>query len=270
MESGVFGEVGTTYNIQTHQPTHERTAVESSTTETRMLIWSPPGTTHIVSAIELKQGALHGGVLIEAFREEMLRRFENFFFPTETVMEQAAWAVSGNLTEVAVVQHQQHLDISVDTDSDRSSEYIRGSVIHTAVPPKGMNAWPQQVWEKIRNRQLSAAAFVGLRRYDEESSDGPEEQVFVTVERDGRQKKFALGTDGVPSVRLVLTEDGHPALSPKKFMQAGDLAAKDFYADLDLGWKSSWTRGATAQGWLAHRWDADADADADAAALAGA
>lgn len=251
--SGVYGEAGSTFNVETHEKTYDKTEVEAPTTESRLTVWAPPGATHLAVAIEYKPGGVHGGALLSAFRSEMLDRHEDFWFPYETVLEKTAWAESGQLAEVSVIQHTQPLDYSTDVDTERQNEVVRGSVVHTAIPPKGVRYWPQAVWDRLRNHQIEAATFIGLRRADDDA-ESPDEDVYVTVVRDGRQKRFALGTDGVPSVRVVLSEDGEPPLDLDEYHQEVDSNVRGFYEDLSLGWNTSFIRSDAAEAWIDYRW----------------
>jgi hypothetical protein len=251
--SGAFGEPGSTYHVETNEETHVRSELEAATSETRTVFWAPPGAPWFVAAYEMKRTALHGGVLLDDFLRWMRRENENFFFPTETVMEQDAWAASGNLTAVSVVRHDRPLNLSQGIDRNRSLETVLGRVVYTALPPRGQRTWPTRVWDSLRNGQVEAGTFVGIRHDDETSTASPDESVFVTVERDGRHKKFELGTDGVPSVRLVLTEDHQPALELNELHDQVDERVRAFYQDTDLGWSSAWLRSEAADRWVERR-----------------
>lgn len=254
-ESGLFGEPGSTYNVKTHEKTHEKSEDEAPTTESRLTVWAPPGATRLAIALEYKSGSVSGGGLVTSFREVMSERHPEFWFPYETVLEQSAWSASGQLLEVSVVQHTQPLNYSTGLDPDRTDEFVRGSVIHTAVPPRGTRYWPQEIWDRLRNRQIEAASFIGLRRGEGDLQD-PDEDVYVTVERDGRQKKFALGTDGVPSVRALLTDHGQPPLDIPSFHREVDEQVKTFYKGLQKSWDPNWVNSEAAQQWVAHEWKA--------------
>ena len=250
--SGYYGEAGLTYDTTTGKITHKNKKDEALTLVTRTSFYAPPGAKLCVAALEYKPGALHGGVLIDAFRRSMLDQYENFFFPIETVQEKDAWSASGRLKEVSVVQHQRSLSLADSTDPNRTNEVVIGEVVHSALPPKGTHSWPAKVWDALRNRQVDAATFIGLRS----TNDGadPDESVFVTIERDGQQKKFELGSDGKPSIREVLTQDGEEPLDIKDFHQSVDNIVRGFYKDLDFGWKATWLQGEAAKKWEAFRW----------------
>lgn len=251
--SGTFGEGGATYHVETNEETHVRSELEATTSETRTTVWAPPAATNYVAAYEIKRGALHGAILLDDFRAWMRQRHENFFFVSETVMERDAWAESGDLTEVSVVRHNRPLNLSHGVDADRRAETVLGRVVYTALPPKGQRHWGERVWETLRNGQVEAGTFVGIRRDDEDDTRGPDESVFVTVERDGRSKKFELGTDGVPSVRLLLTEDHQSALGLDAFHAAADERVRNFYEDIDQGWAPEWIQSDAASEWVAFR-----------------
>lgn len=165
-------------------------------------------------------------------------------------MERDAWAASGNLTEVSVVRHDRPLELSRGLDDDRIEETVLGRVVYTALPPKGRRSWPARVWTGLQNGQIEAATFVGVRRDDPLSTASPDDSVYVTVERDGRQKKFELGTDGVPSIRQVLTEDGQEQLSIDAFHHAVDGCVRAFYESTDYGWSGKWLTTEEATRWV--------------------
>lgn len=252
-KSGHYGEAGVTFHIETHEQTHSKSALEAATLETRTTFWAPPGAIDLVVAFEMKRGASHGGFLLDDFRRWMREHHDHFFFPSETVMEKEAWAASGELTEVSVVRHDRPLELSRGIDPDRTDERVLGRMVYTALPPKGQGAWPTRVWTGLRNGQIDAAAFLGLRRNDEASHTSPDESVYVTVRRDNRQKRFELGTDGVPSIREVLTDDGQDALDLRAYHAAVDSAVRAFYEDTDRGWSDAWVTASDADDWVAHR-----------------
>lgn len=253
-ESGYFGEAGVTYDVVTHAETHVKGESEAATTETRTTFWCPPGTAYVVVALELRPGTLHGGILLDGFRRKMIDEHENLFFPSTTVMEKNAWAESGNLTEVSVVMQARPIDLSVGIDGEREApDTVLGRRVYTALPPKGSSTWPNRVWEGLREGKIKAASFVGVRTTDEESAENPDESVYVTVSRDGRTKKFELGSDGIPSVRLALTDDSQPALGIDAFHAVVDSNVRDFYKDVDLAWNPKWIEDDAADEWVAYR-----------------
>lgn len=253
-ESGYYGEVGVTYNVETHAETHTKGEDEAATTETRTTFWCPPGTSHVVVALELRPGSLHGGILLDGFRRKMIDEHENLFFPSTTVMEKDAWAASGELTEVSVVMQARPIDLSTGIDKKRQApDTVLGRRVYTALPPKGSSTWPNRVWEGLRAGKIRASSFVGVRTTDEASAENPDESVYVTVQRDGRSKKFELGSDGIPSIRLSLTDDGEPALSNDAFHAVVDANVRDFYKDMDLAWNAKWVEADAADEWVAYR-----------------
>lgn len=184
----------------------------------------------------------------------MIDEHQNFYWPSKTLLEKDAWAASGELTAVSVVLEKRPINISTGIDPDREApDTVVGRRVYTALPPKGTKAWPERMWSGLRNGKIDAAAVVGLQMTDENSPENPDESVYVTVERDGRSKKFELGTDGIPSVRLSLTEDHEPALGLDDFHREVDANVRDFYKDVGFSWNNKWATASTAQEWLKYR-----------------
>ena len=115
-----------------------------------------------------------------------------------TVNEGEAWAEAAELTEVEVRVEGKNADIA-----DGLSVKV-GKVSHIARPEK-RHRFPGKLLESLHDEQA-------LRRVVSVPDLPDDRQVFVTLVRDGRTKKFELGTEGAPAIREVLNDSGEDTL----------------------------------------------------------
>ena len=74
--------------------------------------------------------------------------------------------------------------------------------------------------------------------------DGREiDDTFVTVSRDGREKTYSIDKEKVPSVRVLISNDGEPPLTNQPFLTECLNEVRDFYQGMGFSWQESWRSG---------------------------
>lgn len=232
-ESGYYGEAGQTINVETHQTSHTRTTAESATVRTRLAFTVPPGATTGVFAVE-RQGVSGAGTqLIDLFKRSMSAEHGTFMFDVDTVLEAAVWAEAADLLAVTAVSYGFVPDIA---DELGATAQPIGQLEHTIVPQGKDRILPRWFWDALRKRQIQTSAFIG---FGERSVD----ETIVKVGRDGRKKTFTLEQEKVPSLRVVLNEDGAPAITDTEFLRQAQSEARDYYEGMGLTWEDKWLQG---------------------------
>lgn len=66
--------------------------------------------------------------------------------------------------------------------------------------------------------------------------------MYVTLERDGRQKKFLLGSDGAPRMREVLNEGDEAALDAAAFIGRCTEKVSDLADRTGGTWDTKWSQ----------------------------
>ena len=68
--------------------------------------------------------------------------------------------------------------------------------------------------------------------------------MWVTMEHDGRTKKFELGTEGAPAIREVLNETTEPTLETSELVVKCTERVTNLCERRGAAWKPSWSRPA--------------------------
>ena len=69
-----------------------------------------------------------------------------------------------------------------------------------------------------------------------------EHEVFVTLIRDGRTKKFELGTEGAPSIREVLNDSTEETLDTQALVARCTDRVSDLCDRKGATWDAAWSR----------------------------
>jgi hypothetical protein len=232
-ESGPFGEEGQTIDIATHQTSHRRSVNESATTMTRTLFVVPPNSTVGLFLVE-RQGLITGGTtIIELFKDALLAHHQSHFFPTETVVETDAWSASAGLLSITTVAYAFPVNIA---DGLTPTSVPAGTLRQTLEPPSGQRFLPRALWNGIRDRRIQASEFMGFQGQDVD-------ETIVELEKDGQKKSYALGRESQPSVRVLITLEGEPALTDTEFARRAALEARTYYTGMGLTWEDRWLTG---------------------------
>ncbi|MDB6425870.1 hypothetical protein [Curtobacterium sp. 20TX0008] len=233
-ESGYYGESGQTINVETHETSHRRTTSESATVRTRLAFTVPPGSTTGVFAVERQGSGGAGTQLIDLFKRSMAAAHGTFMFDVDTVLEAAVWAEAADLLSVTAVSYGFVPDIA---DELGAVAQPIGQLQHTVVPQGKDRMLPRWFWDALRKRKISTSQFIGF------GSERSVDETIVTVRRDGREKTFKLEQEKVPSLRVVLNEDGSPAITDTEFLRQAQSEAKDYYEGMGLTWEDKWREG---------------------------
>ncbi|WP_022882178.1 hypothetical protein [Gryllotalpicola ginsengisoli] len=239
-ESGFFGEPGKTIDVTTHQVTHKRTATQSATEMTRLVLTVPPKAEMGIFGVERQSNQGAGPALIAAFRRALMSAFSTFSFDHETLVESSAWTDGAHLLSVSAVAYSVPVDLG---DGVTSIAHPLGRLEQTLEPERGHEYLPAGLLKALRERKVKVSDFLAFR------DDTPIDDTFVTVTRDGRKKTFSLDREGVPAIRLLLSKDGEAAPTTIEFLRKCQNEARDFYQKGGYTWSSSWEDG---------KWDAAA------------
>lgn len=112
IEAGYFGIAGQTYDVATHAVSHSRSARESATVMTRLLMSVPPGGEVGVFISEREGNGGGGPELVKRFRHDLVSHFPTYSFDTETVIESPAWAQGADLLAVTAVAYAVPVDLA--------------------------------------------------------------------------------------------------------------------------------------------------------------
>lgn len=203
---GAYGEPGELVDIETGAPVRKIKDNQAPTGQNRALLFVPhTGESAFFLAEESTRGSA-GGRILALFKTYFSQYTDQITMVTATVTEGELWAEAAELTEVEVRVAGKSADIA-----DGLSVHV-GKVSHIARPQK-RSVFPGALIKGLHDEKA-------LQRIVAVDDLPAEREVFVTMRRDGRTKKFELGAEGAPAIREVLNDSGESSL------ETSDLVAR--------------------------------------------
>lgn len=232
IEFGHYGSTGKTYNITDHKVEHTRSDDHSATILTRLGFVVPPKSKTGVFFTE-REGITGGGArIVERFKDALITDFgELHHFPTETVVEAAAWRKDAELSQIKATARKWRSNIAAG--STTTNTVPLGTLRQELVPDSGVKYFPRWLRDGIMNRQLNMTEYLGF-------DDDDDVEVVITLEKGEQTKKFVVGKEKTPSVRILLTEDGQPSLDDQAFRYRVFREAESYYTANGFTWQHTW------------------------------
>lgn len=225
---GAYGEAGELVDIDTGAPVGKIEDNQAPTGENRALLFVPEtGESAFFLAEESTRGSA-GGHILRLFRTHFSHYTSEITMVTSTVTEGEAWAEAAELTEVEVRVEGKSADLA---DGPRVQV---GRVSHIARPEK-KHRFPGGLLKSLKDEQT-------LRRIVSVPDLEEDHEVFVTLIRDGRTKKFQLGTEGAPSIREVLNDSTEETLDTATLVARCTDRVSDLCDRKGDTWDAAWSR----------------------------
>lgn len=225
---GAYGESGELVDVDTGQPIGRIEDNQAPTGENRALLFVPEhGESAYFLAEESTRGSA-GGRILRLFKSHFSAYTSEITMVTRTVTEGENWVEAAKLTEVEVRVEGVAQDLA-----DGPSVKI-GKISHIARPEK-RSTFPGSLLKSL-SREDNLKRIVAV-------DDLPgEHDVFVTMERDGRTKKFQLGTEGAaPAIREVLNDSGEDTLAVEELVGRCAERVSDLCSRKGGTWEASWS-----------------------------
>ena len=232
IEYGPFGYGGNTYDTAKHVVEHQRLPEHAATTKTRMAFVVPPGAVRGLFLIEKEGRSSGGSEVVSHFKDALLSDFPDHFYPTETVFEAESWRRVADLSKVSVTAKKWRSDIA--SDGGLSTVTVPAGTLRQSLEPEGgTKFFPKWFRDKVLDKTFNAPEYFGL---------GDEDDVVVEVvlEKDGSQKKFTVDKQRTPPLRVLLSEEGRPAMNDNEFVSAVFKEAKDYFQGNGYTWETKW------------------------------
>lgn len=146
------------------------------------------------------------------------------------------WNQAAQLRAVEVKVYSPAVELGDDRDYTVRDIFRRESF----TPAKKSRFLPENVKDKLLSTATpaEAAEFLGV----EIEGDEDVEAVVVTMNVDGVEKKYEIGTPKSPLIRVQLNDHGSPVVSDAKFIEECDRLARACYEGLGLTYSYAWTR----------------------------
>lgn len=223
---GTFGERGELVNIETQEVDAELSEQQAATGVCRLLLAVPPICAPAFLLAEESFRGASGGAVMKFFLEDFRENNQVATLEHAMAVESEAWSEHARLkeVEVQVKSRPAHLENDVAVEV--------GTLCHIAKPQK--RKWfGRSLLDKLNDKK-QLAALVGVKDL------GEDHEVYVTMQRDGRQKKFILGDDSAPRIREVLNEATEDPVSDEKFLEVGIDKVRDLLYRLNQQWHDEW------------------------------
>ena len=146
------------------------------------------------------------------------------------VTESEVWAKAAELTEVEVRVEGKSVDVADGPHAEV------GKVSHVARPQRGKR-FSRRLLKDLKDEKT-------LKRIVSVADLPEDHRVWVTMEHDGRTKKFELGTEGAPAIREVLNETTEPTLETSELVVKCTERVTNLCERHGAAWKTSWSRPA--------------------------
>lgn len=226
-EVGAFGEAGGLVNTTTGEVSGSVTENDAPTGPVRAVLMVPPeGLSAYMFFEESSRGSTRR--LLDLFQKYFRESVSAITMDTLTIVEGETWSEEAKLKEVEVRVRQKSPD-----RADPIAEEP-GSISHIARPPR-RKRFSNRMYTNLKNDRNLAATVVGIPRLPNQS------EVYVTMERDGRTKKFAVeGDPGAPSLRLVLNDADESTIEIKKLVDVCVEQVSDLLEREDALWHPEW------------------------------
>lgn len=225
---GAYGEPGEVVDTSTGNSVGHIQGHQAPTGQNRALLFVPERGERAYFLSEESSRGSAGGRLLRLFKAHFSQYTSQITMNTSAVSENEAWQEAAELTEVEVRVTGKSADIA-----DGLNVKV-GKISHIAKPEKKQH-FPSKLLGALHRTEI-AAEVVAV-------DDLPEEHdVFVTMTRDGRTKKFQLGTEGTPKIRQLLNDSGEDPLSTAELVDICAEKVSDLAGRVGGEWDSAWSR----------------------------
>ncbi|MFJ5108116.1 MULTISPECIES: hypothetical protein [unclassified Glutamicibacter] len=225
---GAYGEPGDLVDISTGDPVGQIEDHQAPTGENRAMLFVPElgERAHFLSE-ESSRGSA-GGRILSLFKKYFSQYTDQITMVTAPVTEGETWREAAKLTEVEVRVTGKSADVA-----DGLTVKV-GRVSHVARPER-RGFFPGKLLGELHHASV-AAEVVAVEELPEDHD------VFVTMVRDGRAKKFQLGSEGAPAIREVLNDSNEAALDVDQLMETCTEKVRDLLARTGGEWDAAWSR----------------------------
>lgn len=225
---GAYGEAGELVDVDTGEPVGTIEDNQAPTGSNRALLFVPETGEHAYFLSEESSRGQAGGRIRELFRSHFSSHTDKVTMVMTAVTEGEVWAEAAELTEVEVRVEGKSVDVA---DGPRVQV---GKVSYVARPER-RKRFPGKLLKGLKDEKV-------LKRIVS-VPDLPEDRtVWVTMEHDGRTKKFELGTEGAPAIRELLNPASEPALETEELVSRCTDRVSGLCARRGATWDAAWSR----------------------------
>lgn len=227
---GAYGEAGDIVDVSTGNPVGNIADNQAPTGSNRSLLFVPETGERAYFLSEESSRGQAGGRIRELFCSHFKGYTDKVTMEMTAVTESEVWAEAAELKEVEVRLEGKSVDVA-------DGPHVEvGKVSHVARPQRGKR-FPRNLLKDLKHERT-------LKRIVSVEDLPEDHRVWVTMEHDGRTKKFELGTEGAPAIREVLNETTEPVLKTPELVNKCIDRVADLCERRGATWDASWSRPA--------------------------
>lgn len=225
---GAYGEPGDLVDVDSGERVGTIEDNHAPTGSNRALLFVPETGERAYLLSEESSRGQAGGRIRELFRSYFSKYTAKVTMVMAAVTEGEVWAEAAELTEVEVRVEGKSVDIA-----DGLNVHV-GKISHVARPER-RKRFPGTLLKSLKDEKI-------LKRVVSISDLPDERSVWVTMEHDGRTKKFELGNEGAPAIRELLNPASEPPLTNDELVSRSTERVAGLCARYGAIWDPSWSR----------------------------
>lgn len=224
---GAYGEPGEVVDTSTGKPVGQIEDHEAPTGQNRALLFVPERGERAYFLSEESSRGSAGGRILRLFKSHFSQLTDRITMETSTVSEGEAWREAAELTEVEVRVTGKSSDVA-------DGLTVKVGRISYIARPERKQRFPGSLLDALRRTDV-AAEVVSVNELPEDHD------VFVTMTRDGRSKKFQLGTEVTPAIRELLNDSDRDPLTTATLVETCTEKVRELSERTGGEWHTAWS-----------------------------
>lgn len=225
---GAYGEAGELVDVDTGEPVGTIEDNQAPTGSNRALLFVPETGEHAYFLSEESSRGQAGGRIRELFRSYFSSYTEKVTMVMTAVTEGEVWAEAAELTEVEVRVEGKSVDVA-------DGPHVQVGKVSYVARPERRKRFPGKLLKGLNNEKV-------LKRIVAVQNLPDDRTVWVTMEHDGRTKKFELGTEGAPAIRELLNPASEPSLETEELVSRCTDRVSGLCGRRGATWDVAWSR----------------------------
>lgn len=229
---GKWGEEGKLLESQTGKTVMAIGENQAATGSTRVALFVPPIGDVALFFSESSNRGCGGSKLLPKFASYWSKRSDEITMVRDRLVESEQFLDDARVKEIEIRYYTAPSDVA-----DSFAESF-GYISHTIHSKRRSKGFPPALLTSIKEKQLRASRYVGIPE-----DESIEQDVYITLQVDGKTKKIALGDpeDGF-FYREVLNDWGEQPLDHEAFINYCSDKAADCLSRMGAEWKEEWSR----------------------------
>lgn len=227
---GTYGEAGDLVDVDTGNPVGNIADNQAPTGSNRALLYVPETGERAYFLSEESSRGRAGGRIRDLFRSHFSRYTDKVTMVMTPVTEAELWAEAAKLTEVEVRVEGKSIDVA-------DGPHVQVGKLSYIARPERKKRFPSKLLKHLKDEKT-------LKRIIAVEDLPEDRRVWVTMEHDGRTKKFELGTEGAPAIREVLNEAKDSALETPELVARCTDRVMGLCERRGAAWDASWSQPA--------------------------